>query len=79
MEDFTYTYELAPSIWDRDVEQWMMNTVWLDLTKDYTLKSKPTWWGVVQEVNAWISLNKNASAWVGANLTPDQMTANIFS
>lgn len=76
---FTYTYELAPSIWDRDVEQWMMNTVWIDLTKDYTLKSKPTWWGVVQEVNAWISLNKNASAWVGANLTPDQMTANIFS
>lgn len=36
---FTYTYEKAPSIWDNDVEQWMINTVWLPLSDNYTLKS----------------------------------------
>jgi hypothetical protein len=24
---YSYTYEKAPSIWDRDVEEWMMDVV----------------------------------------------------
>ena len=36
---FTYTYEKAPSIWDNNVEQWMINTVWLPLSDNYALKS----------------------------------------
>lgn len=34
---FTYTYEKAPSIWDRPVEQWLID-MWLNMS-DYVLKS----------------------------------------
>ena len=44
---YSYTYEKAPSIWDRDVEEWMMDVVWIDLPADYELKTKKArWWGV---------------------------------
>lgn len=35
---FTYTYEKAPSIWDRPIEEWLMNVVGVNLS-DYALKS----------------------------------------
>ena len=38
---FTYTYEKAPSIWDRPIEEWLMNVVGVNLS-DYALKSTAT-------------------------------------
>ena len=69
---YSYTYEKAPSIWDRDVEEWMMDVVGLDLPADYALKTnKAKWWTVVA--------NANGSRVGTRNISNQEMVNNIFS
>lgn len=68
---YSYTYEKAPSIWDRDVEEWMMDVVGLDLPADYALKTnKAKWWAAAAKSNSWGGTSSTYSP---------QMTQNLFN